>query len=144
MENIPTELKYTATHEWVRDDGNNIFTVGLTEPAQSLLGKMVNVELPSENVSLNAGEECASIESMKTTNEIFMPLSGEIIAINDELEIEPELVNTDPYGDGWLIQIKINDRNEIDDLLDANSYFEIIEELDEDDYEFEEEDERED
>ena len=108
MKNIPSELKYTVSHEWVRDDGDELYTVGLTDPAQDLLGTMINVDLPAELDDLNAGEDCAVIESMKTSNDIFMPLSGEIVATNDSLENQPELINSDPYGEGWLFQIQIN------------------------------------
>ena len=138
METIPTELKYTVTHEWVRDEGDGIFSVGLTDPAQDLLGTIVNVDLPTEGDSLNAGEDCAVLESRKTTNDIFMPLSGEIVAINEDLESQPELINSDPYGEGWLFQIKISDPNEINDLLDATSYYEMLQDI-EDDYDEDEE-----
>ena len=127
MEDLPQGLRYTVDHVWVRNDGQSLFTIGLTEPAQLLLGNVLNIDLPNEGDSFDAGDDCAVIESIKTSNDIFMPLSGDVIAVNDELIAEPELINNAPYGEGWLLQILISNPSELDDLLDAQSYNTMLE-----------------
>ena len=126
MSNIPTELKYASSHEWVRDEGDGTFTVGITEHAQELLGDMVFVELPEVGDVVDAGEDCAVAESVKAASDIYAPISGEIVAINEELEDSPETVNNDAYGDGWLFRIKASDESEVDNLLDAEGYAHTI------------------
>ncbi|PSU32634.1 glycine cleavage system protein H [Photobacterium lutimaris] len=128
MSNIPSELKYTNTHEWVRPEGDGVFTVGITDHAQSLLGDMVFVDLPEIDAATDVGEDCAVAESVKAASDIYAPLSGFVIATNEDLEGSPELVNSDPYGDGWLFQLKVEDEGEFADLLDADSYADLVDE----------------
>ncbi|MEK0161030.1 glycine cleavage system protein GcvH [Pseudoalteromonas piscicida] len=128
MSNIPSELKYATSHEWVRAEGNGEYTVGITEHAQELLGDMVFVELPDVGDEVDAGEDCAVAESVKAASDIYAPIGGEIIAINEELEDAPETVNNDAYGDGWLFRIKASDESELDNLLDAEGYANSIDE----------------
>lgn len=127
MSNIPAELKYATSHEWVRDEGDGTFTVGITEHAQGLLGDMVFVDLPDVGDEIDAGEDCAVAESVKAASDIYAPLSGKIVAINEELEDSPELVNSDPFSEGWLFRVKASDESELDSLLDADGYAESIE-----------------
>lgn len=122
MSNVPSELKYAASHEWVRSEGNGVYTVGISEHAQELLGDMVFVDLPEVGRVVTAGEDCAVAESVKAASDIYSPISGEIIAVNSELEGSPELVNSAPYDDGFLFQIKASDESEIAKLLDADAY----------------------
>jgi glycine cleavage system H protein len=128
MSNIPKELKYASTHEWLRNEGDGIYTVGITEHAQDLLGDMVFVELPEIGANVAAGDDVAVAESVKAASDIYAPIAGEIVAINDELEDAPETVNSDPYGDGWLFKIKADDVTEVDALLDAAGYQAVIDE----------------
>ena len=128
MSNVPTELKYATSHEWVRDAGNGEYVVGITEHAQELLGDMVFVDLPDVGTAVSAGEDCAVAESVKAASDIYAPISGEIIAANDALESSPELVNSDPYGEGWLFRIKASDSAELGNLLDAGAYQASIDE----------------
>ncbi|AUO02857.1 glycine cleavage system H protein [Serratia marcescens] len=128
MSNVPTELKYASSHEWVRAEGNGVYTVGITEHAQELLGDMVFVDLPEVGRSVAAGEDCAVAESVKAASDIYAPISGEIVAVNGELESSPELVNSEPYGDGFLFQIKATDEGELANLLDAAAYQASIDE----------------
>ncbi|PSW18599.1 glycine cleavage system protein GcvH [Photobacterium sanctipauli] len=128
MSYIPSELSYTNTHEWVRPEGDGVYTVGITDHAQSLLGDMVFVDLPEIDAATEAGEDCAVAESVKAASDIYAPLTGFVVAVNEELEGSPELVNSDPYGDGWLFQIKVDDENEFTDLLDADGYLDLVDE----------------
>ncbi|WP_105169113.1 glycine cleavage system protein GcvH [Pseudoalteromonas sp. T1lg23B] len=128
MSNIPSELKYASSHEWVRAEGDGTYTVGITEHAQELLGDMVFVELPEVDDEVDAGEDCAVAESVKAASDIYAPISGTIVAINEELEDSPETVNNDAYGDGWLFRIKASDESELDNLLDAEGYANSIDE----------------
>lgn len=123
--NIPSELKYTKDHEWVKIDGD-VATVGITDFAQGELGDIVYVEVETLDESLDREEVFGTVEAVKTVSDLFLPLSGEIIAFNDILEQEPEKVNTDPYGDGWMIRIKIADASEIDGLMTSEEYKELI------------------
>lgn len=122
---IPANLKYTKDHEWVSIEGD-IATVGITHFAQGELGDIVYVEVETEGESLDAEEVFGSVEAVKTVSDLFLPLSGEIIEFNTELEANPEFVNSDPYGKGWMIKVKIKDSSEIDHLLDAAAYESII------------------
>ena len=117
----PKELKYTTDHEWIRVE-NDIAVVGITHFAQKELGDIVYVEIESLNQSISNGEVFGTVEAVKTVSDLFMPLGGEVIEINEKLESEPELVNDDPYGEGWMIKIKIDDNLEIKKLLDSTSY----------------------
>ncbi|MEX0444880.1 glycine cleavage system protein GcvH [Xenorhabdus sp. SGI246] len=128
MSHVPTELKYTESHEWIRSEGNGEYTVGITEHAQQLLGDMVFVDLPEIGAVINSGDDCAVVESVKAASDIYAPLSGEVISINPALEGSPELVNSEPYNEGWLFRIKVTDESELTNLLDAESYRSLLEE----------------
>ncbi|APG60391.1 glycine cleavage system protein GcvH [Christiangramia salexigens] len=123
--NIPQELKYTKDHEWVKIDGD-IATIGVTDFAQGELGDIVYVEVETLDETLEKEEVFGTVEAVKTVSDLFMPLSGEIVEFNDSLEDEPEKVNNDPYGDGWMIKIKLTDTSEVDDLLSADEYKEVV------------------
>ncbi|QTE24364.1 glycine cleavage system protein GcvH [Polaribacter cellanae] len=124
--NIPSNLKYTKDHEWIKIEGN-IATVGITHFAQSELGDIVYVDVDTLDDSVEEGDVFGSVEAVKTVSDLFMPLSGEVIEFNEALEDEPELVNSDPYEKGWMIKIDISDSSQIDDLLDAAAYKNLIE-----------------
>ena len=128
MSNIPSELKYASSHEWVRNEGDGTYTVGISEHAQELLGDMVFVDLPDVGDEVDAGEDCAVAESVKAASDIYAPISGEVVAINEELEDAPEQVNSDAYGDGWLFRVKASDESELANLLDAEGYQNTIDE----------------
>lgn len=128
MSNIPSELRYATTHEWVRDEGDGTFTIGITEHAQELLGDMVFVELPEVGDAVVAGDEAAVAESVKAASDVYSPISGEVVAVNEELENTPELVNSDAFGEGWMFRIKAEDPSEVDSLLDAEGYENSIDE----------------
>jgi glycine cleavage system H protein len=123
--NIPSELKYTKDHEWIKIDGD-VATVGITDFAQGELGDIVYVEVETLDETLEIEEVFGTVEAVKTVSDLFLPLSGEIIEFNESLEDEPEKVNTDPYGDGWMIKLKISDASQIDDLLSADDYKALI------------------
>jgi glycine cleavage system H protein len=122
---VPAELKYTKDHEWVRVDGN-VATIGVTDFAQSELGDIVFVEVETEGETLSKEEVFGTIEAVKTVSDLFMPLSGEITEFNKGLESNPELVNSDPYGEGWMIKVTISDDSELSGLMDAKAYSELI------------------
>ena len=128
MSNIPTDLRYAATHEWVRPEGDGVFTVGISEHAQGLLGDMVFVDLPDVGDAVSTGDDVCVAESVKAASDVYAPISGEIVAINEELEDAPETVNNDPYGDGWLFRIKATDESELENLLSAEDYANTIDE----------------
>ncbi|WP_445494492.1 glycine cleavage system protein GcvH [Photorhabdus sp. SF281] len=128
MSNVPAELKYVESHEWVRAEGNGEYTVGITEHAQELLGDMVFVDLPEVGDEINFGDECAVVESVKAASDIYAPLSGEVIAVNEALGEAPELVNSEPYSEGWLFRIKASDESEFANLLDAAGYQALLDE----------------
>ena len=123
--NIPADLKYTQDHEWVRVDGD-VAVVGVTDFAQGELGDVVFVEIETEGESLDKGETFGTVEAVKTVSDLFMPLTGEVVEFNEDLEDDPELVNSDPYGKGWMIKITISDASQIDNLLDAEAYKNLI------------------
>ena len=123
--NIPSELKYTKDHEWVSIDGD-IATIGITDFAQSELGDIVYVEVETVDETLNAEEIFGTVEAVKTVSDLFLPLSGEIIEFNTALEDEPEKVNTDAYGDGWMIKLKCSDLTEVETLMSADAYKTLI------------------
>lgn len=128
MSKIPAELKYASTHEWVRNEGDGTYTVGISEHAQDLLGDMVFVELPDVGDKVDAGDDVAVAESVKAASDIYAPMTGEVVAINEDLEDAPETVNNDPYGDGWLFRIKADDASEFENLLDAEGYQAVVDE----------------
>ena len=126
MSNVPSELKYTKSHEWIRDEGDGTVTVGITEHAQELLGDLVFVELPEVGSEMEAGSECAVVESVKAASDVFSPVSGEITAANEALADAPEKVNEDAFGEGWLFRVKLSDAGQLDGLLDAAAYQTIM------------------
>ena len=123
--NVPAELKYTKEHEWIRVEGEEA-VVGITDYAQSQLGDIVFVECETVGDALEAGETFGTIEAVKTVSDLYLPVAGEVLEFNEELEGEPELVNKDPYGKGWVVKIKISDETELDGLLNADAYKAII------------------
>lgn len=122
----PSELKYTKDHEWFRDNGDGTATIGITEFAQGELGDIVFVDINEVGTRVSKDETFGSVEAVKTVSDLFMPVDAEIVEINDSLDSNPELVNEDPYGDGWMVKIKVIDISQIDGLLDAEAYQEII------------------
>ena len=123
--NIPSDLKYTKDHEWVKIDGD-IAIIGITDFAQSELGDIVYVDVDTLDDTVESDEVFGSVEAVKTVSDLFMPLTGEVIEFNENLEDSPESVNTDPYGDGWMIKVKIADESQIDSLLDAEAYKALV------------------
>ena len=123
--NIPADLKYTKDHEWVKIDGN-IATIGITDFAQSELGDIVYVEVETVGETLNREEVFGTVEAVKTVSDLFVPLTGEILEFNEELESDPEIVNTDPYEKGWMVKLQISDVSEIEDLLTADAYTNLV------------------
>lgn len=123
--NIPADLKYTKDHEWVKIEGDTA-TIGITDFAQGELGDIVYVEIETEGESLDAEEVFGTVEAVKTVSDLFMPLSGEVSAVNEELEDSPEIVNDSPYEDGWMIKIKMSDTSEADELMSADEYKEHV------------------
>ena len=119
--NVPAELKYTKEHEWIRVEGEEAY-VGITDYAQSQLGDIVFVEVETEGDNLEAGDTFGSIEAVKTVSDLYMPISGEVLEFNSELEDQPDLVNKDPYGKGWIINVKVEDEAQLDGLLSADAY----------------------
>ena len=122
---FPKELKYSKDHEWLRIEGGNAY-IGITEFAQGELGDIVFVDVDAEGEDLEKEEVFGSIEAVKTVSDLFMPINGEVLSFNKKLEDEPELINTDPYGEGWVIKISISDVTELDELLDASAYQELV------------------
>lgn len=118
----PSDLKYTKTHEWVRDNGDNTVTIGITEHAQDLLGDVVFVELPEVESNLTAEENCGVIESVKAASDMNAPLDGEVTEVNEELDGEPELINTAPFGEGWIFSMKLKNMDDIEELMNADEY----------------------
>ena len=127
MSNVPAELKYSKEHEWLRKETDGTYTVGITEHAQELLGDMVFVDLPEVGATVAAGDDCAVAESVKAASDIYAPISGEIVAVNETLGDAPEQVNSEPYGEGWIFKIKASDEAEVDALLSATEYEALLE-----------------
>ena len=123
--NLPNDLLYTSDHEWVSIEGN-VATIGITDFAQSELGDIVFVEFPELNSTLEKGQSIGSIEAVKTVADLYMPISGIVIAVNENLDKNPEAVNDTPYGDGWMVKIEIANQDEISDLLAATAYYDLI------------------
>jgi glycine cleavage system H protein len=119
---VPSDLKYSASHDWAREEDDGTFTVGITNHAQDLLGDLVYVELPQIETTTHVGSEVAVVESAKAASDVMSPLSGEIIEVNEALTSSPGMVNSDPYGEGWLFRIKASQLDELDDLIDAEAY----------------------
>ncbi len=124
--NIPSELKYTKEHEWIRDNGDGTATIGITDFAQGELGDIVYVELNDTGESYGQDDVFGTVEAVKTVSELFMPVAGEVVEINEELENEPELVNEDPYGKGWMVKIKPENPDDLNSLLSADDYEQVI------------------
>lgn len=122
----PEELKYTKEHEWVRDNGDGTVTIGITDFAQGELGDIVFVELEPEGSEFEQDEVFGTVEAVKTVSELYSPVSGEIVEINETLEDDPELVNSDPYGEGWMVKLKMSDASELDSLLTADDYEDLV------------------
>lgn len=122
---FPKDVKYTKDHEWLRVDGNEAY-VGITHFAQSELGDIVFIDVDTEGESLEKEEVFGSVEAVKTVSDLFMPINGEVLEFNENLEDNPELINSDPYGDGWIIKISISDLTELDDLLTPDSYQKLV------------------
>jgi glycine cleavage system H protein len=126
MANIPSELKYTKEHEWIRNNGDGTATVGITDFAQGELGDIVFVDISSVGENVDQDDTFGTIEAVKTVSDLFMPVSGTIVEFNAALENDPELVNNDPYGDGWLVKVEMSDPGQFDRLLDSGAYANII------------------
>lgn len=127
MSNVPSDLKYTKTHEWVRDEGDGVVTIGITDHAQELLGDLVFVELPDVGATLDVGGDCAVVESVKAASDVYAPLTGEVLEVNETLADAPETINQDAYGDGWMFKLKLADAGELDALMGAEAYTEHAE-----------------
>jgi glycine cleavage system H protein len=126
--NLPEDLSYTKDHEWAQPLEGNSVRVGITDYAQDQLGDIVFVDLPQVDDTFEKGGEFGTVESVKAVSEVYMPISGEIIAVNTALDDSPELINTDPYGDGWIIEIKPDDLSELDELMANDAYLEMLQE----------------
>ncbi|MCK0165059.1 glycine cleavage system protein GcvH [Marinobacter sp. S6332] len=126
MSETPPDLKYIETHQWVRVDADGTATVGITDFAQEQLGDVVYIGVPDVGDTVTGGEEAGVAESVKSASDVFSPVTGEVIEINESLEDEPEKVNEDPYGDGWMFKVKLADKGELDGLMDADAYAEHV------------------
>ncbi len=126
MSEIPTELKFTSEHEWVRMEDEGTLVVGLTDYAQEQLGDLVFVETPEAGVSFAASDVCAVVESVKAASDVYMPVGGEVLSVNEDLQESPELISDDPYGAGWLFRIQPEDPAEWEDLMDSDQYEELV------------------
>lgn len=126
MSETPPDLKYIETHQWVRVDADGTATVGITDFAQEQLGDVVYIGVPEVGETVTGGEEAGVAESVKSASDVFSPVTGEVIEINESLEDEPEKVNEDPYGDGWMFKVKLADKGELDGLMDADAYAEHV------------------
>jgi|TARA_B110000503_G_scaffold24235_1_gene38155 glycine cleavage system H protein len=127
MSDLPVELKYARSHEWARLDSEGTVLIGITDHAQEALGDVVYVELPEIGTEIDAGAEIAVVESVKAASDIYSPVSGEVVEVNQVLEDEPEAVNRSPYADGWLFRIKLSNPDELNDMMDVDSYLMAIE-----------------
>jgi len=127
MSNIPSHLKYTESHEWVDADEHGNARIGISDHAQAELGDLVFVELPVVGDEITQGDPCAVVESVKAASDIYTPVSGRVLAINEELDIDPAIINADPYGDGWLFELELIDDEELESLKDAEAYEESLE-----------------
>lgn len=126
MSEFPSDLRYTRSHEWVRQESDGTLTVGITDHAQEALGDLVFVEAPEVGRQLEAGDECAVVESVKAASDLYSPVAGEVVAINEALAEQPEKLNEAPYGDGWIFRLKPVDANAVGALLDADAYRQVV------------------
>lgn len=122
MSEIPSDLRFSESHEWVSHEEDGVVKIGITDHAQEQLGDLVFVELPEEGATFGQGDACAVIESVKAASDIYTPVSGEVIAVNQAIVDAPEIINNDPYGDGWLFSVKLEDAAEVEGLMDADGY----------------------
>ena len=122
MSETPAELKYSKEHEWVREEGDDVVAIGISDHAQEQLGDLVFVELPEMGSVLESGAECAVVESVKAASDIYTPVSGEVVAVNEALADTPENINDAPYSDGWIFKVKLSDSSELESLMDADAY----------------------
>lgn len=127
MSEIPGDLKFLKSHEWIRAEGNGRATVGISEHAQGLLGDLVYVELPNVGDTVEAGNACAVVESVKAASDVYAPVSGKVIEVNAALADKPETINEDAYGDGWLFVVEVSDADQLNELLDPDAYAELLE-----------------
>ena len=130
MSDIPANLKYAKSHEWVEVLNDGTVKIGITDHAQALLGDMVYVEIPEVGTAVSVGEECTVVESVKAASDVYSPVTGEVVAVNEDLADTPDLVNNHPYSDGWLMQVKLTEEGELEELLDADAYAKAITEED--------------
>lgn len=126
MSNTPSDLRYTKSHEWLRNEGDGTVTIGITEHAQELLGDLVFVDLPEAGATVEAGSDCAVVESVKAASDVYSPVSGEVTEVNEALDGAPETINEDAFGGGWMFKVKLSDPAELDALLDAEAYAALV------------------
>ena len=126
MSDVPAELRYTRDHEWVRDEGGGVASVGITDHAQTLLGDLVFVELPELGTKLETGAESAVVESVKAASDVYSPVTGKVVEVNEQLADSPELINQSPYGDGWIYKVRLADPDELDEMMDEAAYREFL------------------
>ena len=126
MSDIPQDLKFAESHEWVREEGGGLVTVGISDHAQEALGDLVYVEVPDVGAAVTVGDACAVVESVKAASDVYSPVDGEVVAVNEALADAPELINSEPYGEGWIMQVRLADANALNDLLDAEGYANAI------------------
>lgn len=126
MSDIPSDLRYTAEHEWIKDQGDGVVRVGITAYAAEALGDVVYISLPSVGDSVSGGQSCGEVESTKSVSDLYAPADGEIVAVNDNLDATPESVNTDPYGEGWMYELRLADPSAVEAMLDAEGYSAIL------------------
>jgi glycine cleavage system H protein len=126
MSEIPSDLRFADSHEWVSQEEDGVVKVGISDHAQEQLGDLVFVELPEEGATFGKGDACAVVESVKAASDIYCPVGGEVVVVNEALADTPEIINKDPYGDGWLFSVRLDDADELDALLDADAYREHL------------------
>ncbi len=127
MSDIPNDLRYTKTHEWIKQNSDGTLTIGISDHAQGLLGDLVFIDVPEVGDTLSEGDDCAVVESVKAASDVYAPVDGEVVAANEKLADSPEIINKDPYGDGWIFKIKPEDPGAFEELMDAEAYSAIIE-----------------
>lgn len=126
MSEIPSDLRYTAEHEWVKDQGDGVVRIGITAYAAEALGDVVYISLPAVGESVTRGQACGEVESTKSVSDLYAPGDGEVVAVNEALDSTPEVVNTDPYGEGWMYDLRLADASAVDGMLDAERYGELL------------------
>ena len=126
MSEIPSDLRYTAEHEWIKDQGDGVVRIGITAYAAEALGDVVYISLPAVGDSVTSGQACGEVESTKSVSDLYAPADGEIVAVNEALDTTPETVNTDPYGEGWMYDLRLSDASALEGMLDASRYGELL------------------